>query len=338
MANADIYRDAGVDQGLAGALSGMLKERVSPGIATLAGIGSFAAAMELPKGMQDPVVTTCCDGIGTKTILLRKAGRLDVAGQDLVASCLNDLACMGGRPWQFLDYYGCASLDEKEAKEVLLSIAKCCEDMGCELAGGEIAQMPGVINNGEMELVGFAAGLVEKKELLGPERPEAGDVVLGISANGLHCNGYTLVRRVMDDSGIGLDDMVGELSLADILLKPTPCYSPVVAALQQAGVGLRSCANITGGGVAKNLARALPKKLGAKLERSAWRLDIAHEWLCKAAGIDDSTLLQITNGGLGMAFVVSEKDSDSAMEILGGFDAACFRIGEVDGSGEIAIA
>jgi phosphoribosylformylglycinamidine cyclo-ligase len=245
------YRDAGVDLDAAG--------RHTAAIAGLIAGGQlgFAAAHPLPA-MREPLLVTCTDGVGTKLLLARSLGRLDGLGQDLVAMCVNDLVCTGARPLVFLDYLAVGTLDPAVATALVRGIAAACERAGCALAGGETAEMPGLYAPGHFDLAGFACGVVERAEALGPHRVVEGDVILGIPSSGLHSNGYSLVRALIDEGALAPD--------ADLLLAPTRLYPEDVRALQDAGVELHALAHITGGGLPENLPRALPAGLGAALD------------------------------------------------------------------------
>ena len=337
MASSQRYQEAGVDQAVADAFARSLQEKVGRGPGTIAGIGSFAAALEIPAGIENPVVVSACDGVGTKAILLRQDGRLATSGRDLVAACVNDIACLGARPWYFLDYYGCEGIDVSEAEEVMGGILEACAEAGCELVGGETAQLPGMLAKGGVELVGFAAGLASKDSMLGPARVEDGDALVGIIAEGLHCNGYSLVRKVLEEGGSSLGDRLGAGTLADALLAPTPIYSSAVTALMETGVGLRAAAHVTGGGLAANLSRALPQWAGARVARSAWRWGAAHEWLATSGGIDEAQMLESTNGGVGMVLVVAEEDTELVQEALAGLGHDSRALGAVEEGGGVRV-
>lgn len=329
------YVAAGVDQKAADAFASSLGDRVRQGEDTVAGIGSFASATEVPAGLERPVVVSACDGVGTKTILLREAGMLKTAGRDLVAACVNDVACAGARPWLFHDYIGCASFVREEADEVIAGVLDACAEAGCELAGGETAQLPGLVADGGYELVGFATGIVERAAILGPERVEPGDALVGILADGLHCNGYSLVRQELVQSGSSLDDAIGSKTLADILLAPTPLYSQAVLGLIEKGVDLRSAAHITGGGLAANVARALPVGAGADIDRSAWKWGQAHEWLSEAGRVDGDEMLVATNGGIGFVLVVP--DASASMLALEKMGMRAVALGTVNDGGLVRV-
>ena len=249
MAEPLSYRDAGVDLEAA-------RRHTDALTALVAGQTGFAAAHPLPAGMREPMLVTCTDGVGTKLLLARELGRLEGLGQDLVAMCVNDLACTGARPLVFLDYLAVGRLDPDEAGVLVRAIAAACEAVGCRLAGGETAEMPGLYAPGHFDLAGFAAGVVERDEMLGPHRVREGDAIVGLPSSGLHSNGYSLVRALVEAGALDPDP--------DLLLAPTRLYVRELQAIA-AAADLRAAAHITGGGLAENLPRALPEGLGAEL-------------------------------------------------------------------------
>ena len=221
MAGRLSYRDAGVDLEAA--------RRHTEAIAGLiGGRTGFAAALPLPPGLEEPLLVTCTDGVGTKVLLARELGRIEGLGQDLVAMCVNDLACTGARPLAFLDYLAVGRLDPGAAATLVRSIAAACEAAGCALAGGETAEMPGLYAPGHFDLAGFAVGVVERARALGPDRVRAGDAIVGIPSSGLHSNGFSLVRALVEEGSLAADP--------DLLLVPTRLYADVPERLRAAGV------------------------------------------------------------------------------------------------------
>jgi phosphoribosylformylglycinamidine cyclo-ligase len=283
------YRDAGVDLEAARRHTDALS-------ALVAGQTGFAAAHPLPAGMREPVLVTCTDGVGTKLLLARELGRLEGLGQDLVAMCVNDLACTGAQPLVFLDYLAVGRLDPDEAGVLVRSIAAACEAVGCRLAGGETAEMPGLYAPGHFDLAGFAAGVVERDEMLGPGRVREGDAIVGLPSSGLHSNGYSLVRALVDEGLLEPDP--------DLLLAPTRLYVRELQAL--AGGGLRAAAHVTGGGIPENLPRALPEGLGARLEAGSWELGPAVGAILATGRVDEDEAWRTFNMGLGMCAVVAD--------------------------------
>lgn len=316
------YKKAGIDQVAANQLVAQLSTHPSPANLVL-GIGDFAAAVALPTDMTEPLLVTSCDGVGTKLILLAATGRYAVAGQDLVAMCVNDLACAGAQPWLMLDYYACDQLEPAAAMAVLQGVRAACADAACTLVGGETAQLPGILADQQFDLVGTAIGLVERTALLSPAAVAVGDAIIGLRTSGIGCNGFTLVREILA-GGAALDTPLADQTVADWLLAPTPRYTTAVLSLRAAGIALRSAAHITGGGLLGNLPRALPAGYGVALPAAQLSLPPLHAWLQRAGELSTEEMLEVFNHGIGMALVVAADAVDQACACLGqaGWDAA----------------
>jgi len=306
------YRDAGVDLDAAG--------RHTAAIASLIAGGQtgFAAAHPIPAGMREPMLVTCTDGVGTKLLLARELGRIGGLGQDLVAMCVNDMACTGAQPLVFLDYLAVGRLDPGEAEVLVRAIADACAAVGCALAGGETAEMPGLYAPGHFDLAGFAAGVVDRAEMLGPHRVREGDAIVGIPSSGVHSNGYSLVRALIDAGALAPDP--------DLLLAPTRLYVNEVAAMR-AAADVHAAAHITGGGLPENLPRALPADLGADLDPEAWEPGAAIAAVLATGRVADDEAWRTFNMGLGMCAVVAEGDADAAAAAVPG----ARRVGRVAG-------
>ena len=291
------YRGAGVNLDAA--------RRHTDAIAGLvAGQTGFAATHPLPAGMREPVLVTCTDGVGTKLLLARELGRLEGLGQDLVAMCVNDLACTGAQPLVFLDYLAVGRLDPDEAGALVGAIAAACEAVGCRLAGGETAEMPGLYAPGHFDLAGFAAGVVERDAMLGPERVREGDAIVGLPSSGLHSNGFSLVRALVEDGSLEPDP--------GLLLAPTRLYVRDLQAMAAAGAGLRAAAHVTGGGLPENLPRALPAGLRAELRAGSWELGPAIEAVLATGRVDEDEAWRTFNMGLGMCAIAGDGDAAAA--------------------------
>jgi phosphoribosylformylglycinamidine cyclo-ligase len=290
------YRDAGVDLEAA-------RRHTEALSALVAGQTGFAAAHPLPGGMREPVLVTCTDGVGTKLLLARELGRLEGLGQDLVAMCVNDLACTGAQPLVFLDYLAVGRLDPDEAGALVGAIAAACEAVGCRLAGGETAEMPGLYAPGHFDLAGFAAGVVERSEMLGPDRVREGDAIVGLPSSGLHSNGFSLVRALVDDGALEPDP--------DLLLAPTRLY---VRDLQEmaAAAEVRAAAHITGGGLPENLPRALPAGLGARLDAGSWEPGPAIAAVLAGGRVADDEAWRTFNMGLGLCAIAPDGEAAAA--------------------------
>lgn len=283
------YRDAGVDLDAA--------RKHTDNIAGLVhgGVTGFAGSLPIP-GMRDGLLVACTDGIGTKLLLARELGRLEGLGQDLVAMCVNDLICSGAKPVGFLDYLAVGKLDPSEAKLLVQSVALACTAAGCALLGGETAELPGLYRPGHFDMAGFAVGLVERDELLGPHRVQPGDLIVGLPSSGIHSNGYSLVRALVNDGALAADP--------DLLLTPTRIYVSEVLGLLAAGVELRACAHITGGGLPENLPRAIPEGMRAVLDPKTWSPGPAIDAVLASGRVGAADAWDTFNMGIGLCLIV----------------------------------
>ena len=313
--NGLTYADAGVDIDAGNALVERIKpaakRTMRPG--TMAGLGGFGALFDLKgAGFEDPILVAATDGVGTKLRIAIDTGNVDGIGIDLVAMCVNDLVCQGAEPLFFLDYFATGKLELDQAARIIEGIAEGCVQSGCALIGGETAEMPGMYGAGDFDLAGFAVGAMERGTDL-PRDVAAGDVLLGLPSNGVHSNGYSLVRKVVEVSGLGWDDACpwGEGTLGAALLTPTKLYvKGAVAALRAEAVS--ALAHITGGGLTENLPRVLPEGLGAEIDLTSWQLPPVFAWLAAQAGLAESELLKTFNAGIGMIAVVPEAKVEAA--------------------------
>lgn len=313
------YAGAGVDIDAGNALV----ERIKPAAAAtrrsgvMAGLGGFGALFDLrAAGYDDPILVAATDGVGTKLRIGIDTGELDGLGVDLVAMCVNDLVCQGAEPLFFLDYFATGKLSVDEAARVVTGIAKGCERAGCALIGGETAEMPGMYHDGDFDLAGFAVGAMERGADL-PRDVAQGDVLLGLASDGVHSNGYSLVRRVAQAAGLGWDapSPFGDGTLGQGLLTPTRLYvKPALAAIRAGGV--KGLAHITGGGLTENLPRILPDGLGAEVDLDAWTLPPVFRWLAQAGGIAPEEMLKTFNCGIGMVLVVAPDRADALQHLL----------------------
>jgi phosphoribosylformylglycinamidine cyclo-ligase len=328
------YRDAGVDidagDALVERIKPFAKRTLRPGV--LAGIGGFGALFELPKGYREPVLVSGTDGVGTKLKLAFELGRHDTIGIDLVAMSVNDILTLGAEPLFFLDYYACGKLDVVTAAEVVKGIAAGCERAGCALIGGETAEMPGMYTPGEYDLAGFAVGVVEKSRIIDGSSIVPGDVLLGLSSDGVHSNGYSLVRRIVASRGVELSAKLGGTPIADLLLAPTRIYvRPVLEAMTR--VKIKGLAHITGGGLTGNVPRVLADDLTARIDRSSWPLPPVFQWLQAQGNVSDDEMLRVFNCGIGMVAVVGCDDAEAAINALSRSGENVFRIGAIERRG-----
>ena len=326
------YRQAGVDIEAGDALVDRIKPlaRATTRSGVMGSLGGFGALFDLKAaGFTDPVLVSTTDGVGTKLRLAIDTGRHATVGIDLVAMCVNDLVVQGAEPLFFLDYFATGALDVAQAASVVAGIAEGCRQAGCALVGGETAEMPGMYTHGDYDLAGFSVGAAERSALL-PACVQAGDTLLGLASSGVHSNGFSLVRRLVELSGVALDapaPFAPELSLGEALMAPTRIYVAPLLALHRAGL-LRAAAHITGGGLPGNVPRVLPDGLHAVLDAGAWPLPPVFRWLAGVGGVTPDEMLRVFNCGIGMVLAVS--DPDAAAALLREHGEEVHRIGTIE--------
>ncbi|ADO42422.1 phosphoribosylformylglycinamidine cyclo-ligase [Ketogulonicigenium vulgare] len=326
------YAAAGVDIDAGNALV----ERIKPAAArtrrtgTMAGLGGFGALFDLKAaGYSDPILVSATDGVGTKLRIAIDTGHLDTIGIDLVAMCVNDLVCQGAEPLFFLDYFATGKLSVDEAARVIGGIADGCAASGCALVGGETAEMPGMYHDGDFDLAGFAVGAMERGADL-PAGVATGDVLLGLASNGVHSNGYSLVRKVAEKAGLGWNDAApfADGALGEVLLAPTRLYvKPVLSAIRAGGV--HALAHITGGGLTENLPRVLPEGMGATIDLNAWKLPPVFNWLGQVGGLDQAEMLKTFNAGIGMVVVVAADRAAQITALLQAEGETVYTLGQI---------
>jgi phosphoribosylformylglycinamidine cyclo-ligase len=298
------------------------------------GIGGFAGLFDASRlaSYRRPLLATSTDGVGTKVVIAQRLGRYGTVGIDLVAMVVDDLVSCGAEPLFMTDYVVFGRLRPERAAEVVAGVAEGCVRAGCALIGGETAEHPGHLGPDDFDLAGAATGVVEADRLLGPDRVRAGDLVIGLASSGLHANGYSLARRVLDRAGLALADEPPELGapVGEELLTPSVIYARDCLALA-AGCDLHALAHITGGGLAANLARVLPPGTGAVLDRATWRPPPVFGLLAGRGGIDAAEMERVFNMGVGMAAVVAAGDADQALSLLGARGVPGWVLGEVSG-------
>ncbi|GIT87299.1 MULTISPECIES: phosphoribosylformylglycinamidine cyclo-ligase [Roseobacter] len=330
--NGMTYADAGVDIDAGNALV----DRIKPAAkrtnrsGVMAGLGGFGALFDLKDaGYTDPILVAATDGVGTKLRIAIDTGHVDGVGIDLVAMCVNDLVCQGAEPLFFLDYFATGLLETEKAARIIEGIALGCERAGCALIGGETAEMPGMYPAGDFDLAGFSVGAMERGGAL-PADVAQGDVLLGLASDGVHSNGYSLVRKLVEVSGLSWDAACpwSDQSLGAELLTPTRLYVKQALAAIDAG-GVHALAHITGGGLTENLPRVLPEGLGADIDLGTWSLPAVFRWMAQTGGMEEAEMLKTFNCGLGMILVVAEKEADALTELLAGLGEDVARIGRV---------
>lgn len=319
------YRDAGVDIDA----GNELVRRIAPaarrtqGDTFLSELGGFSSLAAVPERYRSPVIVAGTDGVGTKLKLAIEHDRHDEVGQDLVAMCVNDVLVHGAEPFLFLDYYATSELDVDVAERVIVGIAKGCEIAGCALAGGETAEMPGFYRPGDYDLAGFCVGIVERDDIVTGEHIDVDDRLIGIGSTGPHSNGYSLIRRIIEDKELALGG-----TLLDQLLAPTRIYAqPIASVLRAAPV--KGMAHVTGGGVIENVPRMLPQGMAADIDLDSWRRPAVFAWLQQAGNIEESEMLRTFNCGIGFVLCVAPAFEGDVLDCLGRAGEMAVPIGRV---------
>jgi phosphoribosylformylglycinamidine cyclo-ligase len=328
------YRDAGVDIDAGDALVEAIKPLAAstrrPGM--FGGLGGFGAVFD-PKaaGYKDPLLVSSTDGVGTKLKVAIEADKHDTVGIDLVAMCVNDLVVQGAEPLFFLDYFATGKLAVETARQVIAGIAEGCRISGSALVGGETAEMPGMYEDGHYDLAGFSVGAVERDEIIDGSLVKEGDVLLGLESDGVHSNGYSLVRHLVKKSGLTYADpapFAPGKTLGEALMTPTRIYvKPLLAAIKAGGV--HAMAHITGGGLPDNLPRVLPEGHGADLDAASWDLNPVFRWLKGVGNVADAELARTFNCGIGMIVVVAPERAEALSALLTAEGERVRRIGTI---------
>ncbi|MDH5489857.1 MAG: phosphoribosylformylglycinamidine cyclo-ligase, partial [Rhodospirillaceae bacterium] len=355
------YKGAGVDidagNALVEAIKPEAKSTTRSGV--MSGLGGFGAMFDLKAaGYKDPILVAGTDGVGTKLKVAISVGRHDSVGIDLVAMCVNDLVVQGAEPLFFLDYYAMGKLNVEHGTAVVAGIAEGCRQAGCALIGGETAEMPGMYGGGEYDLAGFSVGAVERDDVLTGEKVTKGDVVLGLASNGLHSNGFSLVRKIISDSVIGgeaetkieaavRDHIVNRarkafdipapfetekpgMSLGEALLAPTKIYvKSCLAAIRKHNGAVHALSHITGGGLLENIPRVLPDTLSAEIDTDTWKLPPVFAWLKDAGNISAKEMARTFNCGIGMVAIVASDKADEIKAVLESNGETVFVIGKI---------
>ena len=328
------YKDAGVDIDAGNALiekiKGAAKRTRRPEV--MAGLGGFGALFELPTGYREPVMVSGTDGVGTKLRLAIDYGRHDRVGIDLVAMCVNDLIVCGAEPLFFLDYYATGKLDIETAAAVVNGIADGCELSGCSLVGGETAEMPGMYEGSDYDLAGFCVGIAEKSELIDGSKVATGDTLIGLASSGPHSNGYSLIRKVLEVTGVDpTTTMLDGEPLIDLLMAPTKIYVKTLLGLI-AQTPVHALAHITGGGLLENIPRVLPDSTKAVIDTKAWKRPAVFDWLQSGGNIDEQEMHRTLNCGVGMVICVPPESVQTAMDFLDANGEDAFILGKIEAS------
>jgi phosphoribosylformylglycinamidine cyclo-ligase len=330
--NGLTYADVGVDIDAGNALV----ERIKPAAkrtsrsGTMGGLGGFGALFDLKAaGYNDPILVAATDGVGTKLRIAIDTGNVATIGIDLVAMCVNDLVCQGAEPLLFLDYFATGKLDVDQATSIIEGIALGCEKSGCALVGGETAEMPGMYHGGDFDLAGFAVGAMERGTDL-PRGVAEGDVLIGLASDGVHSNGYSFVRKVVELSGLGWDapSPFCEGSLGAALLTPTRLYVKQALAAIRSG-GVHGLAHITGGGLTENPPRVLPDGLACEIDLGAWDLPPVFRWLATTANMAEAELLKTFNCGIGLILVIDPARAEAVSQLLTGLGETVVQLGRI---------
>ena len=344
------YADAGVDvdEGARAvdAIKAAVAETNRPEV--IGGLGGFGSCFSLAacKDMEDPILVSGTDGVGTKLAIAQLLDRHDTVGQDLVAMCVDDIVPLGAEPLFFLDYIAIGKLRAEHVAEIVKGIAEGCKMSGCALVGGEMAEHPGVMKPDDYDLAGFVVGVVDRPKMIGPEKVKLGDAIIGLPYSGIHSNGYSLVRKVaiegktVEELERPLPELGGE-SLADAVMRPTTIYAGKLMNVLRKGAPIHAMAHITGGGITENLNRALPKTLDAVVDRGgadgpAWDVPPVIDYCVKAAGLTPDEAYKTFNMGVGMSILCAQDDLDEVCEDLEAEGLHPFVMGEVtEGTGKV---
>ncbi len=324
------YRDAGVDieagDALVEQIKPFAKRTMRPEV--LGGIGGFGSLFAVPQKFKEPILVSGTDGVGTKLKLAFELNKHDTVGIDLVAMSVNDILVQGAEPLFFLDYFACGKLEVGVAAQVIKGIAEGCEQSGCALVGGETAEMPGMYPAGEYDLAGFAVGCADKSKLIDGTTIAAGDVVLGLASSGAHSNGYSLIRKLIEKSGIDFESDFHGRKFKDVVMEPTRIYVKSLLKLIEA-LPVKGMAHITGGGITENIPRVLPAGLTAEIRADGWQLPPLFQWLQAQGNIVPSELYKTFNCGIGMAVIVAKEHVAQAKQLLEDSGETVFEIGHI---------
>ncbi len=328
--NSISYRDAGVDieagDALVEQIKPFAKRTMRPEV--MGGIGGFGSLFAMPKKFKEPILVSGTDGVGTKLKLAFELNKHDTVGIDLVAMSVNDILVQGAEPLFFLDYFACGKLEVGTAAQVIKGIAEGCEQSGCALVGGETAEMPGMYPAGEYDLAGFAVGCVDKENIINGTTIAAGDVVLGLASSGAHSNGYSLIRKLIEKSGINFESDFEGRKFKDVVMAPTKIYVKSLLKLIET-LPVKGMAHITGGGITENIPRVLPAGLTAEISAKSWDLPPLFKWLQTQGNITHIEMYKTFNCGIGMAVVLDQAHVAQAKTLLEAMGETVYEIGRI---------
>lgn len=335
------YQQAGVDIEAGRSFVNTIKENVEstyrPGV--LGGLGGFGGCFEIPAGYKQPVLISGTDGVGTKLKIAHQTDRHHTVGIDLVAMCVNDILTAGAEPLFFLDYLATGKLEPEQLANVVQGVVAGCQQSGCALLGGETAEMPGFYQKGEYDVAGFCVGIVEKAEILDGRKVEVGDVAIALPSSGVHSNGFSLVRKIIEMNGLDWSATPAEFNgktLGEVFLTPTQIYVKVIQAALKAGLDIHAMAHITGGGLPENLPRCLKADQSITIDTNAWEISAVFQWLQKAGEVPQAAMWDTFNMGVGYVVIVPAAKAAESLAWFQSQDFEAFRVGEVvAGNGEV---
>lgn len=335
------YRDAGVDveagREFVGQISNLVRATHRSGV--IGGLGGFGGCFQIPSGFQEPVLVSGTDGVGTKLKIAQAVNQHDTVGIDLVAMCVNDVLTSGAEPLFFLDYLATGKLDKLQLQQVVSGIAAGCKQANCALLGGETAEMPGFYPGGEYDVAGFCVGIVEKSQMLDGSQVKVGDVAVALQSSGLHSNGFSLVRKIIDEQGFSWGDrpeLFAGKTLGEVFLTPTTIYVKPVLAAQKAGLTINGMAHITGGGLPENLPRCLGQNQAIKIDPQSWSIPPVFRWLADVGLVNQQAMYNTFNMGIGFVLLVCADRVEQTISYFQSQNITAYPIGEViPGSGEL---
>ncbi|GAB1543078.1 phosphoribosylformylglycinamidine cyclo-ligase [Scytonema sp. NUACC21] len=335
------YKEAGVDveagREFVNQIRNLVHSTFRPEV--IGGLGGFGGCFQLPSGYKEPVLISGTDGVGTKLKVAQVLNRHDTVGIDLVAMCVNDVLTSGAEPLFFLDYLATGHLEKEQLTEVVAGIASGCKLAGCALLGGETAEMPGFYQPGEYDVAGFCVGIVEKSQMLDGSQVQVGDVAIALESSGVHSNGFSLVRKIMNDLGFSWSDRpetLGGQTLGEIFLKPTFIYVKSVLAARQAGLDIHGMAHITGGGLPENLPRCLGKGQAIKIDPNSWSIPPVFQWLAEVGSVSSQAMYNTFNMGIGFVLLVPPHQVQQAITHFASHNITARAVGQaIPGTGEL---
>lgn len=335
------YRDAGVDVEAGRAFVDQIRNLVHSTFRpeVIGGLGGFGGCFQLPGGFKEPVLVSGTDGVGTKLKIAFLLDRHDTVGIDLVAMCVNDVLTSGAEPLFFLDYVATGKLEKEQLTQVVAGIASGCKLAGCALLGGETAEMPGFYQVGEYDLAGFCVGIVEKSQMLDGSQVQIGDVAIALPSTGVHSNGFSLVRKIINERNLSWSDrpeLLNGQSLGETFLTPTRIYVKPVLAARQAGLEIHGMAHITGGGLPENLPRCLGKNQAIKINSDSWTIPPVFQWLAETGSVSPEAMYNTFNMGIGFVLLVPPNQVDVTINYFQSQDIPARAIAQIiAGNGEL---